>query len=524
MNGFFKTERSVASRFDDRKVIEMVKNTVASADGRETTYSAGKAVITYKPKSFVKNSIISRNALPRSNAKKVTLESDYNFAQVERFYEKEGLLRKYVVTSVGRAMNAAFNLIPNPQMRDADKWHAKIVDRYNAILYNSNTHHEELVQTIIKEVFEFGNSIVRKNRTDGKIDGILSDDLLFYRFVVDPDTMELRNYARAPRFRPKPHSEDTYNWMQRKNSLFASLTQTDTLWRDQMRFLGYTGRRWSRLLLDEIYTTDDIIHFRYLVEKNTPVSMPPAMAAMVDIQDMKTLEENMVFLGWQYGHPILQITVNTEGLITQTDVDREIERAVMAVESMDSTGFLVTTERLKVNLIYPNGTMIPIEKFVDYMQGKISRNLDTAPLLMGDGANAGRQAGEAIEAVANDIIQMVCTLVGRKIERNLLLDIYRDINPEIKTNSYVMCPTIVKVRSVDSKKRAAEINHLTNMVDRLVIPPDRLLTELGMDPLSNKEIDSLRVYADLRKGLPSSGTTNPQNQFGEQLPGSAKRK
>jgi hypothetical protein len=296
------------------------------------------------------------------------------------------------------------------------------------------------------------------------------------------------------------------------------------MWGDRTRALGYSGRRWQRQYQDEILTRNDIIHFRYLIEKNTPVSMPPAMAAMIDIQDMKTLEENMVFLGWQYGHPILKITVNTEGLTSQREVDIEIARAQQAIESMDSTGFLVTTERLKVDLIYPNGTMIPIEKFVQYMNSKIAKNLDTAPLLMGDGADAGRQAGEAIEAVANDIIQMIAMIAARKIERELLLDLYTSLNPKVKKDKYIIGPTIVKVKEVDYKKRAAYINQLVNMVDRVIIPPDRLLGEMGMDPLSEKELDSLRVYSELKKGNQLNASTNPSNQTGELLPGSSTRK
>ena len=299
--GFFAPETN-SLRFDDNKVIEMVKQTIQASGKGETVYQPAqkRATVTYRPKGLIKNSIIGRNAL-RANTRKITLESDYNFAQVERFYEKEGILRKYVVTAVGRSMNAAFNLVPNPDFRMTGKKseteHAAVVQRLHEILYNSGTVYEELVQTTLKEIFEFGNSVLLKKRVDGKINKVLSDDLLFYRFVVDPDTMDLKNYVRSPRFRPKPHSEDTYNATRRKHSLFASITQTDLMWRDRMLYLGYQGRRWRKDQDDQIYTLNDVIHFQYMIEKNTPVSMPPAMAAMVDIQDMKTLEENMVFLG-----------------------------------------------------------------------------------------------------------------------------------------------------------------------------------------------------------------------------------
>ena len=506
-------------RSDDVKVIELspeIVNHINTNKGAAKIHrgkNSATIVFSNNKYSKEKNAVVMKNNFS-SRTKRVTLGSDYDFARVERIYEKEGIIRSYVVTATAKIMRAGFHLIPNRLFVGANKnkWVKEINAKLQSILNNSHLSWYDLIQTTVKETVQNGNSIIYKKRdpTSKIINKLISDDILYYTGVVDPKSFDTLKYIRNYNVRTKPHSEDLVNSIRTHHSLFASMMQTDLLARDMMTRLGYYN--FSKKSNEETIQKENIIHFKYLVEKNAFMAMPPVMPSIIDIEDMHTLEENLIMLAWQYGHPILQIIVNTEGLL-QAEAEVEIGRAIQSVEAMDSTGFLGTTERVTVKLHYPSGQSIPIEKFTQYMQERALTGLDTSALLLGSGGDAGRQAGEIIESTAGDIMQMIAHSIGHKLQEELLMDIYRSMG-----GTSNVCPIKVKVMEIDRNRKAAHLNNVINMVNQSLIPPSRVLEEYGQEPLSATELKELKDYL-VYKDTKSQQTANPTNQYGEQTPG-----
>lgn len=503
-------------------LIEMAKHIVKNSS-LKVERKGPHAYLTYSPKSntqhLVRKSILGSN-LSRPDTKRYTLVSDYDLAKVERFYEKEGLLRKFVVTATARAMRSEMTLVDNPRYKPSkgnqDK-SSQFKDAVRLVLKESNITWLTLVQTILKEIYSYGNSFVRKYRnSSGKIVRILSDDPLFYRVAIDAKTHAVEKYMRQPRLRPRAWSEDTYNSINSHLGLYPSLLSSDRMGRVYLQSLGYYGRSIGKTIGWEELDVKDVVHFRYFVEKNAPIAMPPSMPSINDIEDMRILEENLVFLGWQYGHPILVATVDCENL-SQEEADAEIERTRIAIDNMESIGFIVGSNRLKIELKYPNGSNIPLDKFVDYLSQRITRDMDTAALLLGDGGSAGRQAGEAIEASSNDIIWMTCMLVAEKLEEEILRDIWIGLGGSY----FEEMPLKVRLVEIDRTKYSAYVNQLTNLVNAYVIPPSRLLDRIGEKPLTPEEQKEIADFMSAKAQRPSDyRSVNPSNQYGEQTPGS----
>jgi hypothetical protein len=501
-------------------ILELAKHIIKNSSP-EVERKGPHAYITYSPKHgtqhLVRKSILGLN-LSRPDTKRYTLISDYDLAKVERFYEKEGLLRKFVVTATARAMRSEMTLVENARYKPAKGSQNKSEEFKNAVrlvLKESNITWLTLVQTILKEVYSYGNSFVRKYRnTSGKLVKLLSDDPLFYRVAINPKTHTVEKYVRQPRLRPRAWSEDTYNNINRHLGLYPSLLSSDKMGRIYLQHLGYYGRSIGQPVPWEELDTKDVVHFRYFIEKNAPIAMPPSMPSINDIEDMRILEENLVFLGWQYGHPILVATVDCENL-SQEEADAEIERTRIAIDNMESIGFIVGSNRLKIELKYPNGSNIPLDKFVDYLSQRITRSMDTAALLLGDGGSAGRQAGEAIEASANDIIWMTCSLVAEKLEEEILRDIWVGMGGSY----FEEMPLKVRLVEIDRTKYTAYVNQLTNLVNAYVIPPSRLLDRIGEKPLTDEEQKEIEKFIFSKGQSSSYKSVNPSNQYGEQTPG-----
>ncbi len=502
---------------------ELVKN-ITSNSSVSIKRSSNRAVISYSPSQgtnhLVRKSILGAN-LSRPDTKRYTLISDYDLAKVERFYEKEGMLRKFVVTATARAMRSEMSLVENPRYKppkgkqDLTEEMRKAI---RTIMKNSGISWLSLVQTVYKELYTYGNSFIRKYRGSNKrIERLLSDDPLFYRVMINQKTHIVEKYLRHPRLRPRAWSEDTYNNLRSHTGLYPALLGSDFGGRQYLSQLGYYGNSIGQTLPWEEIPLEDIVHFKYFHEKNAPIAMPPAMPSITDIEDMRILEENLVFLGWQYGHPILVATVDCEGL-SQEEAEAEIERTRMAIDNMESIGFITGSDRLKIQLLYPNGSNIPLDSFVEYLSSRITRDFDTAALLLGDGGGAGRQAGEVIESSSNDIIWMTCLLVAEQLEELILRDIYVGLGGDPDGE----LPIKVRVVEIDRNRYAAQVNQLTNLVNAYVMPPSRLLDRIGEKPLTAEEKDEIDKFIEMKGIKNDFKSVNPSNQYGEQTPGSAK--
>lgn len=477
------------------------------------------ATISYLPRNSVawhnKNSLVA-GITRRSKETKYSLISDYDLARVERFYEKEGILRRYVVTATARAMRAEFSLTPNFSYQGPKRDSERLMLEIQKVLKKSSITWNSLIQTILKEIHIYGNSIIRKYRVNKKIDRLLHDDPLFYKVVIDSETLLPESYIREPRTRPRAWSEDTYSANKLHFGVYPQFMQSDYLGRRTHTDIGYYGSLFTGTgTKAETIPASDICHIKYMVEKNAPFSMPPAMPVLNDIEDMRILEENLVYLGWQFGHPILVATVDCTNL-TRDEAETEIARVRDAIDNMESNGYIVATNRLKIELKYPNGSGVPIDAFINHFSRRISKNMDTAALLMGDGGEAGRQAGEAIEASSNDIIWMTCNIVAEKLQEEIIRELWKNISSE----EVPELPVKIRLVEIDRKRFTAYVNQLTNFVNTYIIPGSRLLDRIGEKPLTEAEKREIIEFSRLRGSKAETETSNPVNQYGEQSPGS----
>lgn len=397
----------------DVKIID-VRNVEVMREYMGDLFSESNAIIT-RPSSnlahinFTPNSLMSfrRNNTQPTAVGKARLESDYSFITAERAYEKEGIIRKYVATAASKFSRAGFTPRPNPLYTKGSKgldMYNKVMAEHQRILRDSRLTWEEIKQTIGKELHEFGNTIILKRRSnDRRIRKLVLDDIVFYDAVVAMPDLAVDHYVRRPYVRPKPHSEDMYNLMINSMMMTSQVANSPLQMRSQSEWAGYYGpgfmgyglTPFGMTQIEEKLALRDVIHIKYMIEKNAPFAMPPTMGLINDINDLRVLEENMVALGFQYGHPLLHVAVDLSGL-TDNQAEVEINKTRAAVQDMLSVGFLATSKRVEPKLLYPNGTAIPIDKFLDYFNDRIEKEFDTSGLMLGNGSGAGARLAKLL--------------------------------------------------------------------------------------------------------------------------------
>lgn len=480
----------------------------------QVTHHKGRAEI-----DFVPNTLLGTGSDYKIGKRKARTQSDYSMFRAERFYEKEGMIRKYAAMAAAKIMRGKFKLVMNEEHPSAKRQdlHERTVDRAYEVMENSGLSWLEIIQTIAKEMYVFGNSfIMKQGKGKYRVNKIILDDPVFYEAVVDAYNLRTEYYARRPYLRPKPASEDNFNKMFQSMGLTPNIMGSDLSFSWSLYKSRYlTGVRKSSK--EERLNRDQVIHMRYMIEKNAAFAMPPLMAAAIDLDDLKTLEDNMILLAWQYGHPLLHVTVDVDGLGYER-ARQEISDAIGAVERMQSVGFLATTNRVTVKMNYPDGTQVPIDKFINHINSRINKSLDTADLLLGDGADAGRQAGETIESASNDMLYMIAQLMAEKLQSGLIRPIYYDVGGDPNRN---IPATKIKVIEIDRNRQTARINNMTNGMNVGGVERDEWREEMELPPLTDDQREKIAEYfIDRKREGDETQTVNPVNQRGETSPGS----
>lgn len=521
-------------RVIDASKIEYMRNYMGDLYG-DVTPNVTRVAPNVAHINFVPNSLMSfrRNNTQPTAPGKARMESDYSFITAERAYEKEGIIRKYVATAAAKFSRAGFVPRINPLFpkQNAQNMFLKVMAEHQRIMRDSRLTWEEVKQNIGKELHEFGNTILLKRRTnDRKIRKLVLDDIVFYDAVVAMPDLAIDHYIRRPYVRPKPHSEDMYNGMINSMMMTSSVAGSSLSMRAHGEWAGYYGpgfmgyglTPFGMTQIEEKLSLRDVIHIKYMGEKNAPFAMPPTMGLINDINDLRVLEENVVALGFQYGHPLLHVAVDLTGL-NDPQAEAEINKTTRAVQDMLSVGFLATSKRVEPKLMYPNGTAVPIDKFLDYFNGRIEKEFDTSGLMLGNGEGAGRQAGETIESSANDIFQMVSLVAAETLQEQYFYDIYLSLL-DSKATPEPIGPVKVFVEEIDRGRKAFRVNTLVNGVNYGTVTRDEFRDEIALHPLTEDQKKEISEYLAERAAKGQSGTANanPSNQHGITTPGTVK--
>lgn len=478
-----------------------------------------------KTESYLTGTSLSQNSGKSytEQIKDYVTESDISFALLERYATKDSILSKTIKTSVAHAMRADWTLVPNlniPNVKEAvvRKQYDIIMVELNKLLYTAGITWKQLIYKQLYDIWTFGNSLILKERSGGKIIDIVLDDLFFYWYKYSATKQRVTGYYREPFIRPKPGSEYRYNG-NNYEGFYNKVALTDSMVQSLMISKKFQLEKLSSDRMKE-YKPNDIVHLKYNIESSSAVGMSPQFASTNDVQDLRNLEESLIQLAWNYGNPVMIVTVDTTGLRNVDEVEEEITKVKTEIENMEEGGFAVVTEKIKIELKYPDGTNIPLDKYVEYIKNRTIKNTDTSGLLMGDGGDAGRQAGEVIDVSATNIIMTVCEVIAEQLEQQLFLDIFKS-NAGGGQDIFIS-PVKIKINEINHSKKATYNNMLLNLASKFIIPPSRLITLMGEAPITDDEQKEISKYRSLIGTEMNTASSNPTNQHGETTAGTVK--
>ena len=191
---------------------------------------------------------------------------------------------------------------------------------------------------------------------------------------------------------------------------------------------------------DPKYDPRELVHIPYMDLHQTVISIPPIYPVLDDILTLRNIEDDITLNSFQYGHPFLWGKIIREGM-DNTQLKSEAAFLRDQVESMEGNGLIVTSDRVEMKLLGPEGTFPNLVQYHEMFLKRIEKGVGIPDIFTGDGGGVGRQTSETVEKsvfgmledMGGRIAQGLQQLADRVWNRNILkksdMDSWTDPSP-----------------------------------------------------------------------------------------------
>lgn len=154
---------------------------------------------------------------------------------------------------------------------------------------------------------------------------------------------------------------------------------------------------------------------------------PPCAQMLNDIMTLRSLEETVELIGYQFGSPMLHNKIGTEAMPAEPGEVQEVHNRIveMAPNGMVSTDDRVTITAVKIQENIPD--LIPA---IEHFKTRVLIGSGSSTLSVGEGDTANRATGESLD----DALVDRCKYVSNIIEDMFTYDIIPDI---LMSNGYL---------------------------------------------------------------------------------------
>lgn len=273
-------------------------------------------------------------------------------------------------------------------------------------------------------------------------------------------------------------------------------------------------------------TPRDIMFCSFYDNSENFFPVPQSIGSFNDILTLRSIEETVELLCFQFGSPLLHAKVGTD-LREGTDV--EVVNVHNQIVSMAPNGFITTTNRVKLEVVNMQKVMANIEPALRYFKARVLAGIGTSSITLGEADSANRNTAESVEDALSDncarVANVICSFFNYKIIPDILesygfedKDIFsKDGDPVVKLDFNEM--RIEKLISYE--------NHVMNLWQSNAITFDEYRNMLRLPTLNASDIKKLNSNMfpgnENKVGNTTSSLNNPQNQHGAKTqPGSRK--
>lgn len=396
----------------------------------------------------------------------VQMISDYYLYRMERYYECDGIIFRSINKLVEMIMQSGFIMeAENPE--DIKKLMVEI----KAILRRSPIKiWEAFERRQAHDVVLYGNSFLHKktpDRSEIKIQSIWNKDPIQMSVVMNKDRETLMYYASKDALRKRGDIE--------KQIRGTTAGRFTSKLRRIVPGVFYVPENRQ---YDKRFKLSEICHIKYLEMAQNAISIPPLYPILNDILSLRSIEDDMVLLSYQYGHPILHATIERENR-TDEQIRAESIRLRNQIQKMEGNGMITTSDGVDIQLKGPQGNFPNLVEFHQLFRQRIEKGGGVPDIFIGEGGGVGRQTSEVVamsfSAYVNDLGK--ATAVGLQ---ELIDDIWiRNILKKDPSTFVDQVPVTIRFREADRIEKRSEEQHAISLWQANAITHGELRSRIG---------------------------------------------
>jgi len=271
---------------------------------------------------------------------------------------------------------------------------------------------------------------------------------------------------------------------------------------------------------------EDMIHITMHQQEGYSFGTPMIVPVLSDIAALRRVEQSANVLVFQHAIPILHFLIGDED---EPGTKEEIVDLNQKITEMSVYGHLVTTNRVKVDVVGSGRQSLDLTSILEYWKTRVLSGLGISSVGMGeaDTSNRGTATTVISEFQSTSAAFQRCIALGINefMIKELLAE--KGINPIRLTDAQMV---YIHMPEIDLQNKISQENQIVFLYEHSAITEDEMRYELGREPITNSQRDKMHLeLIDIPKAmaskgvvdgefmLPSPETTNkvkPTNQHG----------
>jgi hypothetical protein len=255
--------------------------------------------------------------------------------------------------------------------------------------------------------------------------------------------------------------------------------------------------------------------------------IPPCIGSFNDTLTLRSIEETIELLCFQFGSPLLHAKVGTP---EREGTDAEVANIHNQIVRMAANGFITTTSRVKIDIVNIQKGLANLTPALEYFKKRLLAGIGISPVSLGEGDTSNRSTADSIESSLSDhcarIANIICSVFNHIIIPDILTSYGIDESKLFDEKGLPIC--YMDFNEMRAQDQTMYENHIMNLWNNNAITYDEYRDLLNKPKLSSADQKNIKINM-FGESTPNSSNalvksiTNPSNQHGQKnAPGSVK--
>jgi len=266
---------------------------------------------------------------------------------------------------------------------------------------------------------------------------------------------------------------------------------------------------------------EDVIHVAIHHQEGYSFGTPMVIPVLADIAALRQVEHSLNILVFQHAIPLLHFAIGSDENEGEAD---ELTDLNTKIQEMPTYGHLVTTNRVKIEVIEAKGQMMDMTPILEYWKTRVLSGLGVSAVGLGEADTSNRGTATTVvsefQNTATSFQRAVAAVINEHMIKELLAE--RGLSALRADDRRLVTIHLPEIDLMTLIKRET---HQTYLWEHDTITAEELRVELGREPLSDDERKDTYLYrvaipkilakAGLRATADTDNRNQPENQHGK---------